>query len=221
MADNELLRYAALLAAVSFLTRKKDMYIIRKREEVAEIGETQEILRSNNYDAKAYVINNKDSSHRLDRTIEEIKRIIVQGSRNPDVRLKAVELVQDCPSKDRRCEITKIFDFVKQKLHFISDTLDIETLIKPHRSLKLIEDGISGGDCDDHVILLGSMLRSIGIPIKLVLGSTGYIRGWHHIYLQAEVEQGKWVYLDPSLKAKKYIAGIEHEGIVKRKIIGF
>ena len=210
-----LLRYAAALAGLAWLSRRTDsMYISIKQAE--ELGE---ILQSADSDVSTEVFDSATSEKRLERTVELMQKLIWDGARHPDVRFAAAGLVQECPSKDRKCEITQLFNFVKAKLRFLSDVFQVETLHKPERLMEMIRAGRGAGDCDDHVILLCSLLLSIGIPAQIVLASTSELKGFHHVYAAAEVTPRKWMYLDPSLKAERYKAGVEHEGIVKRKHI--
>lgn len=65
---------------------------------------------------------------------------------------------------------------------------------------------ISGkGMCYDYASLMAVMLRSIGIPTKLVMGSTTYVteyHAWNEIYLN-----GKWVIVDSTVDAAYKQAG--------------
>lgn len=61
------------------------------------------------------------------------------------------------------------------------------------------------GMCYDYASLMAVMLRSSGIPTKLVMGSTGYVteyHAWNEIYLD-----GKWVIVDATVDAAYKQAG--------------
>ncbi len=61
------------------------------------------------------------------------------------------------------------------------------------------------GICYDYASLMGVMLRSSGIPTKLVMGSTTYVKeyhAWNEIYLD-----GKWVVVDTTVDAAYKNAG--------------
>lgn len=61
------------------------------------------------------------------------------------------------------------------------------------------------GICYDYASLMGVMLRSQGIPTKLVMGSTTYVKeyhAWNEIYLD-----GKWTIVDTTVDAAYKQAG--------------
>lgn len=61
------------------------------------------------------------------------------------------------------------------------------------------------GICYDYASLMGVMLRSSGIPTKLVMGSTTYVKeyhAWNEIYLD-----GRWVIVDATVDAAYKQAG--------------
>ncbi|CAM4109262.1 transglutaminase-like domain-containing protein [Saccharibacillus endophyticus] len=61
------------------------------------------------------------------------------------------------------------------------------------------------GMCYDYASLMAVMLRSVGIPTKLVMGSTTYVteyHAWNEIYLN-----GKWVIVDATVDAAYKQAG--------------
>jgi transglutaminase-like putative cysteine protease len=63
------------------------------------------------------------------------------------------------------------------------------------------------GICYDYASLMGVMLRSSGIPTKLVMGSTTYVKeyhAWNEIYLN-----GRWVIVDATIDAAYKQAGKE------------
>mgnify|MGYP001609689838 CR=1 FL=1 len=72
-----------------------------------------------------------------------------------------------------------------------------EELRSPEYLLRGIANyGADYGDCDDFVILLGALLRSLGIPFALVLTSGRPDREFDHVFLKVDTEGGP-VYADP------------------------
>jgi len=53
------------------------------------------------------------------------------------------------------------------------------------------------GDCDDMAVMLGSLLRSIGVDVAFKFGGEqeGDLCNWHHVWVQA-LSSGGWVDLD-------------------------
>ncbi|NGZ77959.1 transglutaminase domain-containing protein [Saccharibacillus alkalitolerans] len=61
------------------------------------------------------------------------------------------------------------------------------------------------GICYDYASLMGVMLRSSGVPAKLVMGNTTYVKeyhAWNEVYLD-----GKWVIVDATVDAAYKQAG--------------
>lgn len=62
-----------------------------------------------------------------------------------------------------------VASFVLTKLVYVADPVGIEYLISPLKHLdNICQNGVSYGDCDDHVLLLNSMLGSIGFETHVV-----------------------------------------------------
>ena len=98
----------------------------------------------------------------------------------------------------------KIFMYVKQNIKYVSDIYNIETIQDPITTLR-----IKFGDCDDFVVLLGAMLKSIGYRVALVsVALNDTILGtdsnpdddYNHIFLIVETTQG-WIFADPANKS--------------------
>lgn len=67
------------------------------------------------------------------------------------------------------------------------------------------------GICFDYASVLASMLRSQGIPAKLVKGYSPNIQGyhaWNEVYL---ADEGRWVIVDATYDAHKLAAGHSYE----------
>ena len=63
------------------------------------------------------------------------------------------------------------------------------------------------GICYDHAVVLAAMLRSQGIPTKLVKGYSPNIQGyhaWNEVYL---ADEGRWVIIDPTYDSQMHAAG--------------
>lgn len=94
-----------------------------------------------------------------------IKQLAHHFKKNPVIRNLAVNLVYGLPSHDYFNEVRKIFDFVQCNIRYVKDIKGCETLQTPLVTLPLIysDQGIGSGDCDDHVILLATLLLAIGV----------------------------------------------------------
>lgn len=102
-----------------------------------------------------------------------------------------------------------IYDYVIQNLEY--DHQKFSTLDSYYRpdSDKILLEG--SGICFDYASLLASMLRSQGIPTKLVKGyaynGTAY-HAWNEVYL---VEEDRWITVDPTADSDRYSRGLAYK----------
>mgnify|MGYP003975528943 CR=1 FL=1 len=96
---------------------------------------------------------------------------------------------------NRICNAKALYLFTRDNINYVNDPVKFEFVKEPAYTLE-----VQSGDCDDHAVLLSSLLRSVGIQTKFV-----FIQG--HVYIQAQLpealnryRQGDWVNLDPTCK---------------------
>jgi len=123
---------------------------------------------------------------------------IVKWDRRDEAIQKAKELTQDIDSDEEKVKI--IYEYIVQNFKFDFDKLDklsydyLPDIDEMEQSKK--------GICYDFSALFASMLRSVGIPTKLVKGYANEIEGyhaWNEVYLN-----GKWMVIDTSTDAQIY-----------------
>lgn len=135
-------------------------------------------------------------------TVRHIAREIQAGTRSPKVRLMALSAIKGCKPKDKMCELKAIFGFLKRNFIFRNDPVGVELI---HTADKLTE--LMTGDCDDATILAGSMLRSVGLPVRIVVIAhrASAPRAFSHIYLQAQNPYtGEWHGFDVSVPTSTF-----------------
>ncbi|NPB07561.1 MAG: transglutaminase domain-containing protein [Aquificae bacterium] len=142
-------------------------------------------------DPEAYRIKLRDVS----QTVEIIKRFIKEYTKDPRLHLLVAEIIRDCPSKAYSCYLRRIVDFVKRSVKYVKDPQKLETLRSPIRTLEL-----GFGDCDDHTILAGTLLRIAGFPVKIVLGDTNHDGRYEHVFIEAYVPGKGWVVVDTTAR---------------------
>jgi hypothetical protein len=133
-------------------------------------------------------------------TLESAKiigRLIAEGAKDFIVRQSAIDVFRKkrVPPKDRLGEICALFDWVRRNIRYTRDIFQVETLHTARRMLEL-----RAGDCDDMAILLGSMLKSTGHPVRLCL--VGFRPDLPHLYshIYPEVQcRGRWIALDATM----------------------
>ena len=130
-------------------------------------------------------------------TAAHVGRLIREGSADFYVRQKAIDILLACGvrPKDYIGEINALFRWVQRHVRYTKDPFQVEVLHSPRRMLEL-----RAGDCDDMTILLGSLVKSIGHPVRIVLTGPNARRPdlFSHIYLEAQC-QGDWIPLDATM----------------------
>jgi len=134
----------------------------------------------------------------LNRTIQEIKRLIVEGTRDFDhVRRSALEITRGCEPYDHRAQIEAIYNWVRTCVPFRNDPLGFEMLETPQRALAEVAENYGfGTDCDGLTILISSLAESLGHPARLVvIGTTS--PAYSHIYPEIlDRNSGIWLACD-------------------------
>ncbi len=131
------------------------------------------------------------------QTAAHVARLIREGASDFYVRQKAIDILlsRGVTPKDYVGEIDALFRWVQRNVRYTKDPFQVELLHAARRMLEL-----RAGDCDDMTILLGSLVKSIGHPVRLVLtGPDARKRDlYSHIYLEAQ-HQGDWIPLDATM----------------------
>lgn len=162
----------------------------------------------------------------IDSRVGLIGELIRKGSLSADLRERTVELLsQKCdasgritPNGDRWCvrekdclgEVKAIFEAVrvprsKYAVRYTRDAMLADVFTAPERTLLKSH----GGDCDDYVIVLGSMLMAVGHPVRMRVVAT-QVPGeppekcpWSHIYLLTPTTfdnpKATWISVDGSM----------------------
>jgi|GEM_PF-2154563 len=140
----------------------------------------------------------------IDDRIENIINMIRKWGTDYRVRKLATRLLTvKCgdtwciKEKDWEGEVKFLFDQVRRNVRYVRDVYDRDTFTSPLRTFFEFK----AGDCDDYTILLGSLLYSIGYPIKLKVVQTRPNKTWNHIYLLVGLpphRPTKWMSLDAS-----------------------
>lgn len=132
----------------------------------------------------------------ISNRIGEIKKLILKGKKDATIRKTIADVVRNIPERDYDREISTVFFFVKNNIRFTKDVEDMDTYQHPVRTLEL-----GMGDCDDFVILLGSLLSSIGHKIRIKVVQTEGEEDFNHVYLLVGLPSdrpSKWIPLDAS-----------------------
>ena len=116
----------------------------------------------------------------LEVRFQKIVRILVDliedGMRDQIVRQKAIEIVNAAGvmGHDEIGEVRAITKWVQTHMVYRKEPIGIEYFHTARRLIRDIDNGVSAGDCDDFVILGGSLLGALGYPVgALIVDSSG------------------------------------------------
>lgn len=149
-------------------------------------------LGVSNWQTKTFML--QDGDEGTQQTIHLIQQLVQRGITDPRVRRAATDILiaQGVPSDGGLQEIAAIFNWAIQNLYFRNDMVDREMLQPPDQMLQT-----RSGDCDDFVILLASLLGSVGYATRAVTikSNPEDPAAFSHIYLEV-LFNGQWIPLD-------------------------
>jgi Transglutaminase-like superfamily len=159
------------------------------------------VLRQN--DRAPYTVSFRPLSAGVEGTAETLAMMAaaVRGEIEPDysgfqdeaIRSCAISIIAATKGHDAIGEIHALFYFVRDRIKYVRDPIDLERVQDAARTLQL-----KTGDCDDKCVLLASLLASIGyLPRFTVQSQDGH--DFDHVYVEVFDDQaGEWIPLDPT-----------------------
>jgi hypothetical protein len=130
------------------------------------------------------------------KTVDKMKDIIRQSSKNPYVREWAGNIVGRVEVNDKRGEASAIFNFVRDRVRYTKDPLGFEYIQTPVVLLESISQGDRPmGDCDDQTTLSLSLLKSIGFNVAIKVVSFRENKKFGHVYGLVQIGH-EWVSFD-------------------------
>ena len=132
--------------------------------------------------------------------IASIQFVIDQFGRDPRIRAATLPLISSRINNDIRNNANTVAAFVMRKMVYLADPDGGELVQTPLVLLNAIgQKGVAYGDCDDHVVLLGAMLVSIGIPARAVAVKLHGSNHFNHVVIEYAY-QGQSILIDPCAK---------------------
>lgn len=132
--------------------------------------------------------------------VNHLQGFVDQFGRDPVVRAAALSILTSRRDNDQAAHAAALLAWVKSRMRYLGDPDGAEWVISPLVSLENIRrDGTTYGDCDDHVVLLGSLLQSIGIRVVVQAVKLAPGPDWDHVILAANIH-GAWRDMDPCAK---------------------
>lgn len=124
-------------------------------------------------------------------TLKLMSQKVKAGKADPFIRAKALELTSGLRQKNRIGEIHAVWEFVKNRIRYVRDIRNVETLQDPDYTLLQ-----AAGDCDDKAVLTAALLESIGHPTAFL--ALGFAPGkFSHVIAETRAgAAGKWLPLE-------------------------
>lgn len=122
-----------------------------------------------------------DGSQGTVATLNVMARFARAGRQSELVRDAANELTAGLAQKDFVGEIRAIQEFVRDRIRYLRDPVQIERVQTPEATLTL-----KSGDCDDKSVLTAALLESVGHPARFK--AVGPRPGmFSHVFVQAQI----------------------------------
>lgn len=124
----------------------------------------------------------------IDERLKLIQKATWDGVNDPRIRRLAFQITAGCGRDDGECEAKRVFDAVKAKVRY---TGDVGPVVNPNTGKVDAIDyyqkpwltwEFGGGDCDDAVGLISSLLAVIGHNMRLRVSAPTKFADWAHIY---------------------------------------
>jgi transglutaminase-like putative cysteine protease len=126
-------------------------------------------------------------------TMRQMRRFVREYKKNMQIRSLAMQIVSDVENKRWAEEAKALFHFVRRNIRFTRDINGVETIQTPLVTLQLGQ-----GDCDDHSILLASLMESIGHPTRFI--AVGFEPDvYEHVFVESKIG-AEWTPFDTTEK---------------------
>lgn len=116
-----------------------------------------------------------------------MRDLVKRGRVSLPIRELALTLIRHLDGKDWTGEVAALHQFVRDNIRYVKDVRGVETVATPERTLSYGQ-----GDCDDQVVLLGSLLESIGHPYRFVAIGTRSPFSFNHVFGETKIGP-QWV----------------------------
>lgn len=128
-----------------------------------------------------------------------LKDMVLESRESRVVRQFAITILKKTGvrPKDYLGEIEAIHGWVRDNVDYRRDAAFLDTFVYPDRMIRdyLFNPGGVSGDCDDHALLVASLLISLGHTPRLVLTNQFPGGKYSHIYTEV-LYQGNWICLE-------------------------
>jgi transglutaminase-like putative cysteine protease len=142
-----------------------------------------------NQPLKASLQSIPDGADGINATLQIMKALVKDFRKDLTIRTLAVQIVNKYGQKDYLSEIKALQAFVRDKIRYVKDVRDVETIQTPFVTIQM-----RSGDCDDKCTLLASMLEAIGHPTRFV--AIGFQHNtYEHVLVETRLNRS-WIPLE-------------------------
>lgn len=120
-------------------------------------------------------------------TLDFMVELTKQFRHDITVRTMAERIVARVPGKNYYGEAEAIQNWVRDNIRYTQDVYDVETVKPP-----LATAFSHSGDCDDMALLAGTLLQSIGHPVRYVAVGTETPGVFEHVYVETKIGP-RWI----------------------------
>jgi transglutaminase-like putative cysteine protease len=159
----------------------------------------------------------RSPSMSIEERVANIQQMVWKSLMDPESRKLALGITYNCPARDGKCEAEAIYKAVKNRIRYTGDIAPVKIFVNgkggPVEPIDLYQTAkrtweIKGGDCDDHNILIATLLTLNGITARLRVTAESKGAEWGHIYvvagLKSKINPTSWAALDTTLPNGKF-----------------
>lgn len=135
--------------------------------------------------------------------LTELARIRDYYSQFPFVRRCAIQYGAPRGNDDAEGMLRNLAGFVRSKVWYVEDPAGFELVTAPDVMLAdIVEKGHATGDCDDHVLLLNTLLASVGFQTDFAAVRLSPTDPEYNHVISLALLRGRWVQTDPTAKSR-------------------
>lgn len=138
-----------------------------------------------------YIKNNLSGNDAIFYTMREMRKLINEFKIDPDIRVKTGEILFNIDGRKFKEVFENIFNWVRLNIRYQYDINEVETIQSPIKTLEL-----GFGDCDDHSILIGTLLEAAGFPTKLAVVSNREDKLFTHVMVLGVAPTSQMIIFD-------------------------
>jgi Transglutaminase-like superfamily len=144
------------------------------------------------------------------QTVSLMYKLIDEGVKDRDVNAYAVDIIRSVPQFDPLAQANAIYETVHGAYYFVNDPMGTDgpkETLRPAREVM----ALGAGDCDDFTILLGSLLGTIGMEVRIRTAAVDPSDPeiFSHVYPEVKIH-GQWVPVDAARPGAQFGLAPEH-----------